>query len=181
MKYGDRGDHGERDDAQVPQAFVELFGCHGVIFKEYNIGKKRQGRVRMLTSLIGLGGALIGIVLGHFLTKSSQHKQWIRDHRSAEYRELLTALTKSFLDISLYDSRFDADAGDRTKSLAARNDALLIMSDRLYVAVDIARLEVGKRWIKAVQTFRDNHDSSEFSRAFDDIRLSILTAAHKKL
>jgi hypothetical protein len=50
----------------------------------------------LIVSSVGIGGALSGIVIGHFLTRSSQHKQWIRDRRLEEYKMVLAAVNEMF-------------------------------------------------------------------------------------
>src|SRR4249920_2709756 len=37
-------------------------------------------------------GPLVGILIGHYLTRSWQRTQWIADNQKEEYRRLLTAL-----------------------------------------------------------------------------------------
>jgi membrane protein YqaA with SNARE-associated domain len=40
----------------------------------------------------GAIGSLVGVVIGHLLTRSWQHKQWLLDNKKQEYRELLSNL-----------------------------------------------------------------------------------------
>jgi hypothetical protein len=58
----------------------------------------------LIVSSVGIGGALVGIVIGHFPTRSSQHEQWRRDNRKQEYRELLSCLSDTYLHKVRYGS-----------------------------------------------------------------------------
>jgi hypothetical protein len=50
----------------------------------------------LIVSCVGIAGALGGIAIGHFLTRSSQHKQWLRDRRLEEYKLVLAAVNETF-------------------------------------------------------------------------------------
>jgi hypothetical protein len=39
-------------------------------------------------------GPLVGIVIGHYLTRSWQRRQWIADNRKEEYRKVLSGLNR---------------------------------------------------------------------------------------
>jgi hypothetical protein len=39
-------------------------------------------------------GPLVGIVIGHYLTRSWQRSQWIADNRKEEYRKVLSGLNR---------------------------------------------------------------------------------------
>lgn len=58
---------------------------------------------------------LVGIFLGHYLTRSWQREQWLRDCRKEEFRELLTTFTRSYatlVPLSMPSAKLDT-AGQR--------------------------------------------------------------------
>jgi hypothetical protein len=56
-----------------------------------------QETATLIVAGLGIGGTLGGIVVGHFLTRSWQQQQWLLDNRREEYRELLNAITTSYM------------------------------------------------------------------------------------
>jgi len=48
----------------------------------------------LIVSAVGIGGALSGIIIGHFLTRSSQREQWVRDRKLEEYRQLISCVNE---------------------------------------------------------------------------------------
>jgi hypothetical protein len=47
-------------------------------------------------------GPLMGIVVGHYLTRSWQHRQWIADNQKEEYKNLLGGFNRLNMAISMY-------------------------------------------------------------------------------
>jgi hypothetical protein len=58
-----------------------------------------QQTVTLIVAGLGIGGTLGGIVVGHVLTRSWQEEQWLLNNRKEEFRELMTALARSFSTI----------------------------------------------------------------------------------
>jgi hypothetical protein len=80
-------------------------------------------------------GPMVGIVVGHLLTRSWQREQWILDSRKEEFRELLSTLTMTY---SLLVQRICT-----TESTAK---ASAVIRDRLYIAVEVEELKILERW-----------------------------------
>jgi hypothetical protein len=53
------------------------------------------GQVLAWLPLIGALSGLLGVILGAFLTRSWQRKQWLLDNKKAEYRELISILSQA--------------------------------------------------------------------------------------
>jgi hypothetical protein len=92
----------------------------------------RLFRVTLYLALWGAIGPLVGIIAGHFLTRSSQHIQRVRDNRKQEYRELLTALTAAYMHILQYEG-----SGEDVRFSPVGNEAFRMLQDRIFIADDI--------------------------------------------
>ena len=86
----------------------------------------------MQNSLIALGGALIGIILGLCLTRNAQYKQWLLDNRKEEYRESLTTLTEAQVTMSLFHPIENLPKEQMLELYNAWVAALITIRDRLY-------------------------------------------------
>jgi len=119
-------------------------------------------------------GPLIGIALGHFLTRSWQHQQWLLDRRKEEWRELLTALAES-LRSSLKICPARVLSGDEEREIVnAHADSFRVIRDRIYIAADVKSLELENRWSAAVQHHSQTLDAAALGRTYDAIRLEIV-------
>src|ERR1700679_2527183 len=96
----------------------------------------------LIVSSVGIGGTLGGIVVGHFLTRSWQQKQWLLDNRRQEYRELLSAITSAYMAIVHVDELkasgkyTQPDLG--LESERAQIDAYRTLRDRILIADELS-------------------------------------------
>ena len=104
----------------------------------------------MESSLIGLGGALIGILLGHFLTRSSQHKQWLRDNRKQEYRELLSAISEAFLLVYKYGPYGKSDNYQLVQSM--KHESFKVLHDRIFIAEELKSAGILGKWTNIINS-----------------------------
>jgi hypothetical protein len=94
--------------------------------------------LQVLSTICGLLG--ISGLLTFYLTRSWQRKQWLRDNKMAEYRELLSALSKSahyilhtaphyvFADMTM-------QTGDEERQSAEADiEARRVIADRILIA-----------------------------------------------
>jgi hypothetical protein len=110
-------------------------------------------------SLLGISG-----LLTLFLTRSWQRKQWLRDQKMAEYRELLSALSKSAHYI-LRTSPHHVFAGmtmrsgdEERQSAEADVEARRVIADRILIAKRIRSENILERW----QGITAEKDGSKF-------------------
>jgi hypothetical protein len=87
----------------------------------------------------------IGIVLGHYLTRSWQREQWLRDCRKEEFRELLTSITKCYRTV--------LDKEDSRTLHDARSEALTVIQNRIYVAEDVKQYRILESWKDATDLY----------------------------
>lgn len=126
-------------------------------------------------------GPLVGILIGHYLSRSHQRRQWIADNEVKEWRELLTTLTTSFTAIVQTDDALPKVPGEETerlkKSLHARTLAGEVLANRIFVSREARANGLYERWKKALDEFDEDHDVTKFGTAFGELTGSILKGA----
>lgn len=114
-------------------------------------------------------GPLVGIYIGQSLSKSTQHQQWMRDCRKAEFEALVSALLSAALEIQDYLLSKEQNWPGLEACLETAKQALkrarLVIETRIYVAEDVRRLDVYNRFAKIAEDF---HTSE--AKANEEIR-----------
>jgi oligoendopeptidase F len=90
----------------------------------------------IILAIWGAVGPLVGVRYGQELAKRWQREQWIRENRKEECRELLDAIyeqSPSRTAVS-YEQMLSQDSLSR------------ISKSRIFIAEDLARLNVQQRW-----------------------------------
>jgi hypothetical protein len=110
-------------------------------------------------------GPLIGLVIGHYLSRSQQRRRWLADERTKEWRELLTTLTTSMTTI------IQCRQGGRTvemmkNHLRASVAAGEVLSNRLLIAKEVRQRQLLDRWHEAVHSFESDGDAEAFGTKF---------------
>jgi hypothetical protein len=115
---------------------------------------------------------LVGIFLGHYLTRSWQREQWLRDSRKEEFRELLTTLTRSYRTMVL-------DPNTIRTFWEANGTALNVIRDRIYIAEDLKRHDIFESWLFAVSDFEADklNGGDKFAEAYSRINAVIVSIA----
>jgi len=92
-------------------------------------------------------GPLVGLMVGHYLIRSWQTRQWILGARKIEFRELLSALStmsKELLAFTATRQFYRGTEWDRL--IEAQKSAFAIIMDRIYIAEDIKNLGWGEKF-----------------------------------
>ena len=129
-------------------------------------------------------GPLIGIWMGHHLLRSQQRKQWIVDHRIEEWRELLAVLANSFTMTRQVSNEIETPALKLEKltiNLAARSQAGDVLLNRLFIAKEVGELKLHHRWVKALQQYDTDQDTTQFGTQFGEIVRSIREKAREDI
>ena len=136
--------------------------------------------MQKLTAVLAIWGAIgpmIGIIVGHFLTRSWQQKQWMLDQRNEEWRELLTALSTSLrASLKIYPARALSPEEQR-EIVEAQAECFRVIRDRVFTAADVKALNLENRWSDAVRHHQEPLDAPRLGKAYDGIRLEILGLA----
>jgi len=107
----------------------------------------------------GYIGPLIGLILGSFLTTSSQRRQWLLDRRKDEFRELISAMTHATIELQHYIAAKQSGFEQPWHQwLDAHKSALRVVADRIYIASDLKKLNIPTRYLAAVEKLRESND-----------------------
>src|ERR1700733_13084140 len=113
----------------------------------------------LIVAGLGIGGTLGGIVVGHFLTKSSQQKQWLLNNRKDEFRELLTAMAESMTAAMKVDPRVRRITTEEQDAIVqTQANFFRVVRDRIYIADDVGKLEVEIKWLRAHGEYDRTHN-----------------------
>jgi hypothetical protein len=116
-----------------------------------------QQTVTLVVAGVGMGGALIGIVVGHFLTRNSQHMQWLRDNRKQEFKETVTAMSHYILEHMSYTASLNSELPQSKQSyLDSMKAAGVVLTDRIYIHADLDKTDIPTRFLEIMEQFRDS-------------------------
>jgi hypothetical protein len=113
----------------------------------------------MSQAIIGAGGALLCVVIGHVLTRWWQAKQWMREQKLIEFRELVTALTASMHPYQTYvvsNAALMSDLGIRVQE--SLRYAEQVISDRIFIRSEMKKLRVAERFFSTRGDFSNDND-----------------------
>jgi hypothetical protein len=134
-----------------------------------------------ISALTGICGVVVGALLSHYLARSSRRQEAILDLKRTEFRELLAAINGGFAQIMALKTRppfFRGVENDRMLIEAEAGVAAAI-AGRIFIAKDIAELNVMQRWSTSARRFDATKDIVTFgvdvSKLTEDIRKVALT------
>ncbi len=141
------------------------------------------------SSLIGVFGigSLIGGLVQQYFSAKQRHREWVKDNRKQEWRELIAVLSKSVHAIlqNTPDLRFDgivAISGEQEKQLfeaylEADLEARRIIEDRLFISRWVQSENVLERW----QLIAAEKDPSRIVDYWKHLHAALVDFAHKDL
>jgi hypothetical protein len=135
----------------------------------------------LIVSAVGIGGALSGIVIGHFLTRSSQHAQWLRDNRKREFQELVTAMSHMLVEHMTYTLSLGSELPQSKQGYVdAMKATSLVLCDRIYIHDELSQKDIQSRFLEILMQFRkagsEFHDPAEKATA---LLMEIIALARK--
>jgi hypothetical protein len=137
--------------------------------------------MQKLTIALGIWaaiGPLLGIFVGHLLTRSWQREQARLDNIKAEYRELLTALADAYTTFIRLGPRDEEVANAFDEARAA---SLRVMHDRIYIAERVEREKWLFCWIGMIENYKTDSDRLTLTNAFTDFQEKIRRAAFEDM
>jgi hypothetical protein len=142
-----------------------------------------QETVTVVVASPGIIGTLCGIVFGHFLSRSSQREQWMRDRRHEEFKELLDALVASMHAEVESTYQGDLTPEERYSETRATADFFRVVQTRIFTFTDVKRLDLKREWLAAVNAHRTSRplDLGTFEKTYQELtqRLVDAATAHK--
>ena len=125
-------------------------------------------------------GPLVGILIGHYLLRSWQRKQWFADNRLREWRELIGTLFTSFSTISLLgNKRENLTAESVQEHYDADTIALLTINNRIYIDKEVEQEKIHARWNSLVSSFEQSKDGAELGKAFGALSKTLKRMAYE--
>jgi hypothetical protein len=122
-------------------------------------------------TLIGIICTLGGAFGGQLLTRSWQHKQWLRDKRFQDYQDVLSAVTTAYMALirpnPLRPNSLDIEA--------AKDHSFTILRDRIFIADDLALYRILEDWDAAVTNYEwavkhgGDRDGKAFGLRFNEL------------
>lgn len=124
-----------------------------------------------LTTMLALWaaiGPLLGIILGHVLSRSSQQRQWQQDNRKQEYRELLDALSAAYSEMVEYMYGDFHDSKELfIKHKKVRMETFRILQNRIWIAKELKAANIEQEWGITCRKFDHDKDAFKFRENFD--------------
>lgn len=128
-------------------------------------------------------GPMVGLGLGYLLTTRQQRKQWLIDKRREEYRELLGALTGSYMTLMHISEQVEKKQKVQEEiSLLgekAKIEAYRVLRDRIIIADEIMAADTLSAWDTAVTNYLMNLDTFKFANRFSEINATLVHMARR--
>ena len=141
-------------------------------------GAMEQETVTVVVAVLGIVGTLGGTFLGHFLSRSWQREEWIRDRRYEEFQELLRSLAASMhAEVeAMYASKLPP--GERKGKTHETADFFRIVQTRIFTFADVKRLGLEGAWLVSVNAFYTRPDALETLReTYEELTQGLVEAA----
>jgi len=127
-------------------------------------------------------GPLVGILIGHRITKEWQKKQWILENKKQEYREVIQALSTAQAPIiQCVAPGLIVGEEERRARYIAENKSYEVLGNRLFVAKELDELDIYDQWVHLISKFEKTRDDREFARGVKAITEDIRHTALKSL
>ena len=137
----------------------------------------QQQTITFVVAGIGVGG----IVLTHYLSKTTQEDRTQSEDRSREYKELISTITASYLRIvSPYEPVIPViDEVLQRQINDAKLESFRVLRDRIAIAQELAGTNVSNLWTEAVVSLERNGDSIAFAKTFNIIERTLVSMANR--
>jgi hypothetical protein len=122
----------------------------------------------------------IGLYFGARLSRSSDRKKWLSDHRAAECREVLEAMamTIHFLFAAERNKELNKPAKeDEDRVNESYLKCLAILQHRIFIARDVKQLRIRERWVKIVTDYSVNRQHKPCQDAYEELQDVIVKIA----
>jgi hypothetical protein len=143
----------------------------------------QERQMQKLTIALGVWaavGPMVGILVGHFLTRSWQQKQWLMDRRHEEFQELISALDASMTsEVGHADYSMELTPQERRDKARRTSDFFTVLRTRIFIVDDIKRLDLNRRWTKAFAQYRKENDTLLFHETYLELIQQLVDAATK--
>jgi hypothetical protein len=153
-------------------------GIASIIGCWVNSLRSEMGHLTIALALWGATGPLIGILVGHHLTRSWQREQWRRDNRKQEYRELLSCLSNAYTHMVRFGSGHGWPDEIHQRVEEVKTESFRVLRDRIFIAEEIKKSGIMELWAKVFHSFGTFGQSGLLDPSeFEDLIRQIVTLA----
>jgi hypothetical protein len=133
----------------------------------------------IILSVWGAVGPVVGIFIGHRLTRDWQKKQWILDNKKEEYRDVIHTLSSALTTLMQCNVRNSGDTNDVVvkAKVAAENLTLEVLGNRLFIADELERIGAYDKWVSLLNDLDKTRNDKAFAKGFSSLLTSIRQAA----
>jgi hypothetical protein len=127
-------------------------------------------------------GPLVGVLIGGYITTRTQKKQWVRDNKRTEYRELLTTIADAGGKFVVFYGMVPvvATPSEQFSIGETARTSVDVIYNRLFVAKEIEELGIQRRWENAISELKKSHNVDAFGRSMDSMMEDIRRKALKE-
>ncbi len=131
----------------------------------------------------GVASPLLGIIIGHVLSRSWQLEQWRMDRRWQDYQAVMTAVTSAYtamirLTEASTTSSFTPELMERVDSI--KRDSFRVIRDRITIADELEHWNILADWDAAVTNYEADPDQSRrFAERFNDLNDRLIRMARR--
>jgi len=124
---------------------------------------------------------LVGILVGHYLSRSSQREQWFRDKRYEDYQAVLSATVAAYtaivrVDMASLTSLFSPEMQQEVEVIKA--DSFRVLRDRIFIAEELDYGGILVEWNLIVTNYGMHaSDEREFTGRFSEFNNKLVRMA----
>ena len=125
-------------------------------------------------------GSFVGSIITQIVSSWQRRKEWVKDNKKQEWRELISTLSQSFHHLLNYSpgTGITAISGEQEKSLLQVDiEAVNVISDRIFIAPKLEKENVSVRWRALVA----HDDWSKKVASWNSLHGTLVAAARKDL
>lgn len=120
---------------------------------------------------------LIGVLVGALIADRIHKKREYTNSKKEEYRELLSTLTQAASRIADFHGPIAEHTPEEERAYyEAKERAVIVIDNRLFIANEIEKLGLRTRWISAVHDVENGGHSIEFRRTVRQMQRQIISA-----
>jgi len=124
-------------------------------------------------------GPLVGILIGHYLGRSWQRRQWLADNRKEEYRRVLAGLNR--LNMSLAE-RYCSRNLDAQEIKQAMEETSIALNTSLFITDFLEESQVAGAVLDAVRKLEDGGSFDDYHKEYwKAVNLIMASAKKSKL
>jgi hypothetical protein len=131
--------------------------------------------------LWGAIAPLVGILVGHFLSRSWQREQWFRDKRYEDYQAVLSAIVAAYtaivrVDMASTTSLFKPEMAEEVEVIKA--DSFRVLRDRIFIADELDLAGILVEWDTLITNYTKHaSDEREFAGRFSSLNDKLVRMA----